>query len=234
VSSPVLITGGGTGLGQGIAAALRARGHAVTLLGRREAPLRAAAAALGCRAVVGDVTGDPDLILDAVGPVDHIVHNAGVYLHGPLSAWTAALWRELHEVTVVGPALLSAAWAARQAGPGSLTFVSSTLAARPAPGTGPYAAAKAGQLGLMQALAVELAPRQLRSNAVLPGVVPTPMTEAPRGGDDPQARLAALTALHPLGRLGQPADIGEAVAYLVGARWVTGAALPVDGGLLAG
>jgi NAD(P)-dependent dehydrogenase (short-subunit alcohol dehydrogenase family) len=60
------------------------------------------------------------------------------------------------------------------------------------------------------------------------------MTEAPRGGDDPQARLAALSALHPLGRLGQPADIGEAVAYLVGAAWVTGAALPVDGGLLAG
>jgi NAD(P)-dependent dehydrogenase (short-subunit alcohol dehydrogenase family) len=234
MTTHVLITGGGTGLGLGIAAALRARGARVTLLGRRAAPLRAAAESLGCEAVVGDVTHDPDALLDAVGPVDHIVHNAGVYQHGPLPDWTPALWRTLHEVTVLGPALLSAAWARRQSGAGSLTFVSSTLAERPAPNTGPYAAAKAGQLGLMRALAVELAPLGLRSNAVLPGVVPTPMTEAPRGGDDPQARLAALTALHPLGRLGQPADVGEAVAYLIGAPWVTGAALPVDGGLLVG
>lgn len=231
-----LITGGGTGIGRGIAEALQAEGLRLTLLGRREAPLRAAAEALGCAWVAADVCGDPDAILDAVearsGPVDHLIHNAGAYRHAPLGAWTADDLRALLAVSVEGPALLSQAWAARQRGPGSITFIGSTLSSRPVPGAGPYAVAKAALLGLSRALAVELAPRGLRSNALLPGVVPTAMTEAPRAGDDPAARLEALAGLHPLGRLGAPRDIGEAVAYLLRATWVTGAELAVDGGLL--
>lgn len=228
----VLITGGGTGLGRGVAEALHARGYALTLVGRRAAPLAEAAEALGCAFVVGDVTADPEALLDAVGPVEHLVHNAGAYQHAALGAWTAALIRALHAVSVEGPALLTQAWAQRQAGPGSVTFIGSTLSSRPVAGAAPYAMAKAGLLGLSRALAVELAPRGLRSNAVLPGVVATDMTTAPRDGDDPAARLAALAGLHPLGRLGAPADVGEAVAYLIGAPWVTGAELAVDGGLL--
>jgi NAD(P)-dependent dehydrogenase (short-subunit alcohol dehydrogenase family) len=95
-------------------------------------------------------------------------------------------------------------------------------------------AAKAAQASLCRTLALELAPRGIRANVVVPGVVPTDMTRAPRDGADVEAQLEGLRRLHPLGRLGTPADVGQAVAFLLHAEWITGAALAVDGGLLVG
>jgi 3-oxoacyl-[acyl-carrier protein] reductase len=87
-------------------------------------------------------------------------------------------------------------------------------------------------LSICQSGAMELAPQGLRVNAVLPGVVETEMTRKPRSpGADIDAQLAALAALHPLGRLGSPSEIAVAVAYLLEAQWTTGAELVVDGGL---
>ena len=235
--SRVLITGGGTGIGAGIARALHQRGHSLILTGRRPEPLRALAQELDAEVVPADllteVSADPSSFFQRTGPVDHLVHNAGAYLHSPLGAWTPQLWAEQYALHVIAPALLSQAFAEQARGPGCLVFISSTLAERPAPGTAAYAASKAGMLSLARSLAQELAPRQIRSVALLPGVVPTAMTQSPRGGDDPQARLQALTQIHPLGRLGSPEDIGAAVAFLLEATWITGVALPVDGGLLS-
>lgn len=208
-----LVTGGGSGLGLGIARALSDAGLDVTVVGRREEVL----AASGFDYTVADVTKR----LTVVG-VDHLVHCAGHLEVEPLGEWTAESWRRLYEVHVVAPALLSQAFAAQAPDGGTITNISSTLAVRTDVGLAAYSAAKAGMVSLTRSLAIELAPR-LRANAVLPGVVKTAMT-----GD----RADGLVDLHPLGRLGTPDDIGQAVAYLIANTQVTGEILAVDGGLL--
>ncbi len=217
-----LITGAGSGLGRAIARELASAGHELVLAGRREPPLRALAAELGAEVLVGDITRDPAALVEAAGPLAHLVNNAG---HGHLAsvdAWTAEDLRALLEVHVVAPALLARAWAAQAPQGGSVLNISSTLARRSAPGLGLYASAKAALSSLTRTLALELAPR-LRANALLVGVVPTEMT---RGRD-----LDALAALHPLG-LGAPEDVARAARSLIEAPWITGVELPVDGGLL--
>ena len=229
----ILVTGGGTGIGRAIAAALKAAGDDVVIAGRREPVLREAADALGVGYIAGDVAEAPEALLDA-GPFDGLVNNAGVARHAPLAGWTAADWDLHHAVHVRGPALLSRAFCLRliDAGlPGGIVNVSSNLGLRPAPATAAYSASKAAMLSLTRSLAVEMAPHGIRANAVLPGVVPTAMTAT---GDDPEARLEALRLRHPLGRLGAPADVASAVTWLLHAEWVTGAELAVDGGLLIG
>ncbi len=221
----VLVTGGGTGIGRAVAAALIAAGHEAVIAGRREAVLRAAAEALGAAVAVGDVAEDPEALLRAAGAVDGLVNSAGLARHAPVGQWTAAAWDRHYAVHVRGPALLSQAFAEALEGPGAIVNVASTLGLRPAAGTAAYAASKAALLSLTRSLALELAGRQIRVNAVLPGVVPTAMTAG---------RLDALRPLHPMGRLGTPEEVADAVRWLLEAPWVTGAALAVDGGLLIG
>lgn len=100
-----------------------------------------------------------------------------------------------------------------------------------------YAAAKAGVTMLTRCMALDGAGDGIRCNAVAPGFVRTPMLERYLSAqDDPAAARSGVTALHPLGRLGEPDDIAHALVYLASneARWVTGATLSVDGGLTAG
>jgi len=229
-----LVTGGGTGIGRAIASALRDAGGQVVVCGRRAGVLQACADDLGVTCVVGDVTGDPEALLDRVGPIDGLVHNAGALSRGAVGAWTADDWDRMWAVHVRGPALLSQAFAGRLEGPGAIVAVSSTLAARTAAGSAAYSAAKAAMSSLVRSLAVELAPRGVRANAVLPGVVPTAMTTAPRGDASLDAQLDALRRLHPLGRLGEPAEVAHMVVALLSNPWVTGAEVAVDGGLLVG
>lgn len=228
----VLVTGGATGIGRAVASALVECGSQVIILGRRADLLGRTADQLGATAVPGDVLADPDALLDRVGPVDGLVHSAGAYVHAPLGAWTAADWQHMWAVHVEAPALLSQAFAARCQGPGSILAISSTLAERTAPGAAAYSAAKAGLCSLVRSLAVELAPRHIRANALLPGVVPTDMTAAPRGELSSQEQLQQLVGLHPLGRLGTPEEVAQAAVALLGNAWTTGAMLAVDGGLL--
>ena len=217
----VLVTGGGSGLGRAVAARLGSR---AIILGRRAEVLETTAREIGARAVVGDVTSEPGPLLDRVGPVQGIVHAAGHLERGTIDRWSPGAFERLFAVHVTGPALLTQAWSQHLQGPGSVLFLGSTLAVRSAPGRGPYAAAKAAQASLSRSLALELADQGIRVNNLLCGVVPTPMTE----GHD----LEALADLHPLG-LGTPDAVAQVAVAILENSWMTGADVPVDGGLLA-
>jgi len=218
-----LVTGGGTGIGRSIAIALHQHGLDVVITGRRAEVLRSTAAAHNLEWVQGDVVSDPEAILDHAGPIDVLVNNAGHSIRAAIADWTAEDFHALYAVHTVAPAMLAKGFAARCSGPGRIVHIASTLACRPAPHTAAYSAAKAGMLALNRSLALELAPRGITANALLPGIVPTDMTAG---------RLDSLVQLHPVGRLGTGPDVAAAVVWLVDAPWVTGAEIPVDGGLL--
>jgi 3-oxoacyl-[acyl-carrier protein] reductase len=155
-----------------------------------------------------------------------LVNCAGVVRYGSIGTVGRGELVEQLAVNVVAPFLIAQSAARYMTHGGAIVQVASTLGVRPAPGTAAYAASKAALLSLTRSFAQELAPRGVRVNAVVPGVVDTDMV---RGRD-----LEALRALHPLGRLGTPGDVAEAVVWLLGAEWVTGAEVVVDGGLLVG
>ncbi|MEE2787471.1 MAG: SDR family oxidoreductase [Myxococcota bacterium] len=226
----VLVTGGGTGIGLAIVKALLARQKAVVAVGRRVEKL-ADAAALGAETVPWDITENAAGLFARIGPVDGLVHNAGMCKRAGIDQWSEADWSAMWRVNVMAPALLSQAFVRQLDGPGSIVAISSTLAERPAPGTAGYGATKAALVNLVKHMALELAPRQIRVNAVLPGVVPTEMTQS---SADPEHSLpASVVALHPLGRLGHGADVADAVCYALDAPWMTGSAVTIDGGLLS-
>lgn len=218
-----LVTGGGTGIGRAIARTLREKGLEVVITGRRQAVLARTAAELDLSYVQGDVVRDHARILAEAGELDVLVSNAGHADRAVVGDWTAEHFHDLYAVHTVAPALLAQGFAAQCTGAGRIIHIASTLGQRPAPATAAYAAAKAGMLALTRALALELAPQGITANALLPGIVPTQMNAG---------RSDALVALHPVGRLGTGADVASAVAWLIDSPWVTGAEIPVDGGLL--
>jgi len=146
-------------------------------------------------------------------------------------------------VNLVAPLLLSqaVAWQMRDRG-GAIVNVSSTLSERVAPLTAVYAGTKAALNTLTKSLALELAPYGIRVNAVLPGGVDTDMLRAPRvlPGESlteaeleerADSQLAALSALHPLGRLGAPAEVATVIVAALDQPWQTGSLITIDGGL---
>ncbi len=247
----VLVTGGGTGIGRAVAEALLAQGGSVVVCGRRAAPLDEVAALAPGRvhALVCDTTHPEQratLLSRAralLGGLDGLVLSAGMVAHELPGRLGEASLRAQLEVNLVAPMrLLEQAVTAIDEG-GAAVVVASTLAERPIATSAAYSAAKAGLLAAMRAYAISAAARRVRFNAVSPGVVDTDMVRTPRLAPGEvldaastsarvAAQLEALRGLHPLGRLGQPADVAEAVLHLLGATWTTGATLTVDGGIL--
>ena len=247
----VLVTGGGTGIGRAVCEALLAAGGSVVAVGRRPGPLESLAArfpgrAHALQADVADAHAREGLLRQAaerLGGLDGFVHSAGNVAHQlPGHITDEALHGQL-ALNLVAPLRLGEQALELLEPGGGMVFISSTLAHKPVLTSAAYSAAKAGLLQVMKALALAGAPRKVRANAVLPGVVDTDMVRAPRlqPGEPPlapdeaarrvEAQLAGLSALHPLG-LGQPAHVADAVVHLLGAPWTTGAELVVDGGLL--
>lgn len=244
--SSVLVTGGGSGIGAGVARYLVALGARVTVSGRRAGKVAAVAEELGeaCLAVAADVTvaADRQRLLDRAldhggGRLDTLVNAAGNMQRGALAALDEQEMLGLYHSNVVGPVQLAGlALPALRESRGSIVFFGSVHTQRAFPGASSYAATKGALEALTGVLAAELGPAGVRVNCVRPGGVYTELNE--RAGfvtpDEAQARLQGLASAHALGRIGTIEEVAEAVAYLAGAEWVTGSILTVDGGLALG
>lgn len=241
----VVVTGGGSGIGEAVARRFVANGARVTICGRREEKLRAVAADLGqdCSWLVADVTipRDRSAIVNAAlahgGSIDILVSNAGNMWRRSVEEWTDEGLASILATNVVGGMMLTqAALPHLVAARGAVIFVGSIYTKRAYPGAAPYAITKGAIETLTRVLAAELGPRGVRVNAVRPGAVPTEINE--RAGDvtheEAMARLASMASHHVLGRIGTADEIAECVEYLSLAEWTTGAVVSVDGGLSLG
>ncbi|HEY7429063.1 MAG TPA: glucose 1-dehydrogenase [Gemmataceae bacterium] len=238
-----LVTGASRGIGFAVAEALGRRGAAIAITGRKAENLTVAAEQL--RAAGIDVRplvchqGDPAAVSHLFAQLDGadftpdiVVINAATNpFLGPLLDVDLDAWRKIVEVNLTG-ALLTAQAAARRLLPrrsGSIIFMASIAGIDPLPGLGAYSVSKAGMLGLMRALAKELGSSGIRVNAVAPGLIETRFSAALFQDRAAYERIVGQT---PLGRHGQPDDIGGAVVFLASdaAAYVTGQVLIVDGG----
>jgi 3-oxoacyl-[acyl-carrier protein] reductase len=238
----VLITGGGSGIGAGIARRFVAEGAKVTVSGRREAPLKALAKEIGCHVVSGDVSQSADAeemvrqTVDAHGGLDVVVNNAGVARFQPLAETTDEVLEMQLAINVKGPYFVTrAALPHLTATRGCVLNISSTLAMRGIPGGSAYGASKGAVNNLTLQLAAELAPAGVRVNCICPAVVETPIFETFMPKEEVPRAMEQMVGIHPLGRIGQPADVAGAALYLCSdeAGWVTGVIVPVDGGATA-
>lgn len=242
----VLITGGGSGIGLGMARYLAARGALVTVTGRRRDLLREAAESIGprCTCVAGDVTSESDRqrMIDAAvahgGGLQGLVNNAGNMLRGSITDLSADAMLKLFDTNVVaGMRLTGLATPHLEKSGGAVVFIGSGHTRRAFPGASPYAASKGAVEALSRVLAAELGPRGIRVNCVVPGAVPTELNVRAGVAASEEANLARLKSMeedHPLGRIGTPLEIAEACDYLLRAEWTTGTSVVVDGGLSLG
>ncbi len=238
-----VITGGGRGIGEGIAHALAQAGACVVLGARRENEVAKVAEdiiAAGGKAVgVGtDVTDQAsiealaDAAVSEYGGLNIWVNNAGGSSYiGPMVELSAEEWQATLDLNLTAVWACSVAAAKRMTDGGSIINISSRAAWGPVPGSGHYAAAKAGVHSLTATMAAELAPA-IRVNTIAPGMIPTEISMKALGVTD--ADLPKLIDMFriPMKTLGEPADIGAAVLYFASSagKWVTGQILPVTGG----
>jgi NAD(P)-dependent dehydrogenase (short-subunit alcohol dehydrogenase family) len=239
-----LITGGGTGLGFGMARCFVAAGATVVLVGRRREELEKACAALGKNAFAlpGDVSQletAPALIEQAeklAGPLAILVNNAGMHLKKPAMETGDAEFAKVIQTHLYGAFALT-----REAGRrmverrnGSILFIASMASFLGLSQVVAYAAAKSAYLGLVRTLATEWGPQGVRVNAIAPGWIASDMLDQAMSGDP--ARKAKVIGRTPMARFGDPDDIGWAAVYLASpaAKFVTGVILPVDGGAAIG
>ena len=241
---PILISGAGRGLGEGIAKHLAAEGAVVGVADIDEASAHDVAAAIrsagGKAYAYGADLGRRQAFFDVAeafakdaGPLRAIVNNASVLVYEPIEQVTE---ETLDRMLSAG--LKSVFWGVQaflahrdENAPGTILNYSSPVAYRGRPNTGAYTTIKAGIAGLTKVLAGELGPRGIRVNAIAPGSVPTPATEGFVTPEQYEQRAKNI----PLRRNGTPDDVAKAVAFLLSdeAAFINGAMLAVDGGIIA-
>jgi len=248
----VLVTGAGTGIGRAVALELDRTGHRLTLVGRRAEPLAETAAALSGAACVApaDIT-DAESVKTAVeagvaahGPLHGLVANAG--LGGANEPGAGDRFDAIVDTNLRGTYLSIRAVEPHLAGtadaPANIVAVASILARIGVPGYTAYCASKAGVLGLVRAMALELQPKNVQVNAVAPGWVDTQMArdgiEGMAAGMGVSAEEAHAIAMQdvPIGRMGRPEEIAALIAFLLGpaAGAATGATFDFNGGAWMG
>jgi gluconate 5-dehydrogenase len=240
-----LITGGGTGLGLGMARCFVQQGATVVLVGRREAELRSAAGGLGSAATwvshdITEVDRAPELIKQAESkagaPITLLINNAGIHLKKPAIDTSAAEFTSVLQTHVVAAHALTTAalpgMIARKHG--VILFTASMASLFGIPNVIAYAAAKSAHLGVVRTLATEVAVHGIRVNAIAPGWIESDMLTKAMNNDAP--RKNRILSRTPMGQFGHADDVGWAAVYLCSpaAKFLTGVVLPVDGGVSIG
>jgi NAD(P)-dependent dehydrogenase (short-subunit alcohol dehydrogenase family) len=242
----VLITGATRGIGRAVADLFHGAGATVAINGRSAEAVNAVIDALkGVRAIAtpGDLAhpGIPQQVAtraaQAMGGLDVLINNAGIYRQGKMETFDETEWDRMFTINLRAAFFaIQAALPHLRASRGVIINVASESGLMGNPDSAVYCASKAGMINMTRALALELAP-DVRINCVCPGAVETDMIteDADRSGNR-EAYLEALKALYPLRRMAQPLEIAQAIAYLASpmASYITGSALSIDGGSTAG
>lgn len=235
-----IVTGGGSGIGLAIAATFVKAGILTIIIGRDPQKLAAAHEQLGgsCHPLahdLSDLASIPalvELIVRRYGQIDILVNNAGINLKKDFENVTdqefgEILLTNLQSVFAISREVVKVMLARRS---GNIINVSSMASRYGIPRVIAYTASKAGIEGMTKAMAVELSPKGIRVNCIAPGFIATDMSA--RALDDDPERKQKVYARTPMGRLGKPAEVGEAALFLASdqASFLTGVVLPVDGG----
>jgi NAD(P)-dependent dehydrogenase (short-subunit alcohol dehydrogenase family) len=243
-----LITGGGTGIGRGTALAFAREGAKVALAGRRLEKLQQVVQEIEATggkaiAVVCDVSRSADAqnavhtAVEAFGKLDVLVNNAGVLHVSTIEEIPESDWDYLIDANLKGPFLMCRAALPefRKAGGGAIVNVGSVLGLVAMKKRAAYCASKGGVTLLTKAIAIDHGHENIRANCICPSIVETELVSqlfnTPDGDRVKRERLATI----PLGRMGRPTDIAELAVFLASdeSSWLTGAAIPLDGGLTA-
>lgn len=229
-----LVTGGTRGIGREISLAFARAGATVVTCSRNpgeagESLARELKLAGGeHRVLAADVSdvADVDRLVEECGPVDALVHNAGVISHVPFADLPLAEWQRVIAVNLGGPVTVTQRCLGGMPPGSSVTFIGSRVATVGVPLRAHYTASKAGLIGLTRSLAKELGPKGIRVNVLAPGPVETDAPVAP----EVRKRYESMIAL---GRLGRPADVAGVAVFLASdlAGFVSGETIHVDGGI---
>lgn len=239
----VLVTGATSGIGRATAVYLSRLGARIVLSGRDEARLAESRSLLtgeGHSSYLFDLSDTAAIVpwlksvCAEVGPLHGLAHCAGMQVTRALQAINADFVQDTLMQNLAACLMLAQAFRLKacHVAPASIVFVASTTALKAAPGNVAYAASKGGVIAMTRTLGLELIRDGVRVNAVAPGLIDTPMAQ--RFRDVTEYGFQKLVEMHPLG-LGQADDVAAAIAFLLAdtSRWITGATLAVDGGLLA-
>lgn len=244
-----IVTGGGTGIGRAIALTLGREGARVAVLGRRREPLQEVVGEMeqgGAKGkvIVCDVTRAEE-IREAVaeterafGAVQVLVNNAGRLSVSTVESVSEEEWDQVMETNVKGPFLMSRAVLPlmRKAGGGSIVNIGSVLGLVAMKDRAPYCASKGGVTMLTRAMALDHAHENIRVNCICPSIVETELVKGLFADTEEGQRLReSRIGTLPLGRFGKPQDVAELAVFLASdeSSWLTGTAIPLDGGLTA-
>lgn len=242
-----VVTGGAMGIGEAVARKLAGFGASVAILDiDRDAGSKSAATIaksghvcefFPCNISIGEeVSQSVAAVVSKYGAINILVSNAGIQLYGDAITTTEEEWDRLMGINLKGCFLVSKhAVPHILEGGGAIVIVGSVQSMTAISNSIAYVASKHGLLGLTRAMALDYANRGIRVNCVCPGAIDTPMLRWAAGlSDDPEKVIQTCNRMSPVGRIGKPEEVADAIAYLASpmASFITGAALLVDGGML--